>query len=233
MLAIVALSSCGPNFNSTDRDFERKVQAVVYERPLGTIPSDESADVLRTLFQSNVDHVCIVGGGDFAVDVRDQWSAASNMPITADELRNVASGDVSYDGAAALVGVDQERGVGHVRRAWFMGECTDYGGVVCVPTSELQMSIIESTLFDAGPNAGRRARGLRLADAGHASCALQVVGPIPQLHTKIPRAIKAAHKIYPTPPNPSDNALVPRTGGSLASRAARTRGTGSSVRQPA
>lgn len=74
MLAILALSSCGPNFNSTDRDFERRVQAVVYERPLGTIPSDEGADVLRTLFQSNVDHVCIVGGGDFAVDVRDQWS---------------------------------------------------------------------------------------------------------------------------------------------------------------
>lgn len=172
-IALTALSSCGPNFNDADRDFEHRIQAVVYDRPLGAIPSDEAASVLRNLFQRDIDHVCIVGGGDWAVDVRGQWSAASGMPVAADKLQNVASGDVSYDGAAALVGVDQEGDAGHVRRAWFMGECTDYGGVVCVPASELQMSIVDGVLFDAGRHAGRHARGLRLTDTGPASCALQ------------------------------------------------------------
>jgi hypothetical protein len=157
----------------TDRDFESRIQIIAYDRPLGAIPNHETAGVLRSLFQSDINHVCIIGGGDWAVGVRGQWSAASNMPVAADKLRNVASGDLSYDGAAALVGVAQNGDVGHVRRAWFMGECTDYADIVCVPTSELQMSVVDGVLFDAGPNAGRRARGLRLADSGPASCALQ------------------------------------------------------------
>lgn len=163
----------GPDFTARDRRFERRLQEFVAEAPLGEQSANTTQTLLTDLFGAEVRQVCLLGGGDFVPDVKYQWSNAE-APIPVENLRDTGSGDLSLDGLVALVGIDEQSN-GHVRRGWLGGECTDYSdGLACWPVDdELSLSVVEGTLFDAGPHAGRRARAVQLSRAGRQSCPLE------------------------------------------------------------
>jgi hypothetical protein len=129
---------------------------------LGAVSSAETRRLLSSLFDADLDKLCVVYGGDWAESVNEQWAQAGERPTSAANLRNVGTGGLDLDGLVAIVAVDRQ-GIGHVRRAFLGGECTDHSRPPpCLSIEDIEGEIVQGSEYVAGPFAGRRGRAIEL-----------------------------------------------------------------------
>ncbi len=160
---LLLATGCGPDLTERDRAFANNLANLLAQHDFG--PVEPAPGILRSLFGRDVETICIVSGGDWATDVRTQWrNDEAAMPIPVERLRDAGSGDLSYDGLVAVVGIDGTR-KGWVRRGWFGDSmCSDHGETACWRADQLSLEIVKGPAFDAGPHAGETMKALQLVD---------------------------------------------------------------------